>query len=350
MACVPVQAKGDEAASRLTREMTGFVASLSADQRESALYPFGDDERFDLRLAPLGLEGLRLDEMSDAQWAALESALSGVLSASGVVKMNRIRSLEREVAELEGGVFGFVFGWLRSARRYFLAVFGEPGTEAPFAMRFDGHHLSLNWTAVEGAPVSVTPLFLGGQPRRVPDGLERAGLRVLAEEEDRGIAFINALSNEERATARLPFAEGSSIRRPMSIAGEVPLRLDAPRGVMRSALDPESQQRLDAAIDVQLSNFIEPIAARYRGRIAAQSDSIRFAYARMDEPAASPLRAGASLYYRIQGSGFLMEYDNTSEEADHIHVVWRELDGDFGRDLLAEHREANHPDESGQEP
>ena len=48
-------------------------------------------------------------------------------------------------------------------------------------------------------------------------------------------------------------------------------------------------------------------------------------------------------YYRIQGSTFVIEYDNTQNHANHIHCVGREFKGDWGRDLLAEHdRTAPH--------
>ncbi len=46
---------------------------------------------------------------------------------------------------------------------------------------------------------------------------------------------------------------------------------------------------------------------------------------------------GQRHYYRVQGPTFLIEYDNTQNDANHIHSVWRDFEGDFGRDLLREH-------------
>jgi hypothetical protein len=335
-------AQADSTAKGFAREMSAFVSGLDESQKGDLLYTFEDDERLDLRLAPLGLEGLRLDEMTDAQWTALEGTLGMVLSPEGLAKMNTIRSLEWEVAETEGGLFGLLMDRIRSAKRYFLAVFGEPSSESAWGMRFDGHHFSFNWTAAPGQPLSVTPLFLGGQPREVPEELERAGLRVLEAEEDRAVEFLNGLSNTERAAAQLPFKGGSAIRRPMSVAGDVPLEKPTLPGLGLASLDIASQARLRKLVDVVLDNFVSAIAVRYRERIEGQADSIRFAYAVADAAAAQPVSAGDSLYYRIQGADFLIEYDNTSEEADHIHVVWREFDGDFGRDLLGEHLDQHH--------
>lgn len=326
----------------LTRRAKGFVSSLDDGLRSEAVYRFDDDERFDLRLAPMGLEGLRVDEMSESQWTDLEVLLSGVLSPVGLGKMNTIRSLEREVAETEGGLFGFVFSWIRDPKRYFLALFGEPSRESPWGMRFDGHHLSLNWTVVPGQPLSVTPLFLGGQPRLVPDGLDRAGLRVLADEEDTAVLLINGLSEEERATARIPFGGGGAFSRPMSVVDGERVAPPEPVGQPVASMTPGSSARLNAVLATVLENFVPEIAERYRARLAEQADATTFGYAIPDRYVGEPLRAGTSLYYRIQGSGFLVEYDNTSEEADHVHVVWREFDGDFGRDVLGEHLRDHH--------
>jgi hypothetical protein len=55
---------------------------------------------------------------------------------------------------------------------------------------------------------------------------------------------------------------------------------------------------------------------------------------------AGSLDVGMPHYYRVQGSSFLIEYDNTQNDANHIHSVWRDFTEDFGRDLLREHHTA----------
>jgi len=332
--------------ARLDTGMAAYVASLDEDQAETALYDFDDDERFDLRLAPLGLEGLRVDEMTESQWAALENLLGGVLSPTGLEKMNTIRSLEREVAQTEGGLFGFFMGRIRLPGRYFLALFGEPGPGSPWGFRFDGHHLSMNVTSVPDAKLSATPLFLGGQPRVVPADLPRAGLRVLADEEELAVAFLNGLTKAERAVAALPWIEGGAIRRPMSISDEVDLVLPAPSGLRRSDLDDASRARFDALVDVLLGNYQAAIADNLRSGLRGSDGPVTFVYASAvevdgngDEEAVGelPVESGKALYYRIQGGGLSIEFDDTAVAADHIHLVYRHPEGDFGRDLLAEH-------------
>jgi hypothetical protein len=323
----------------LSAGMHDFVAGLDDDQRDDALYAFDDDERFDLRLAPIGLEGLKISDMSAAQWGELEELLAGVLSPTGLEKMNTIRSLEREVAEGEGGLLGLLFGGMRDAKRYFLAIFGEPASDATWGLRFDGHHLSLNWTVIPGAPLSATPLFFGGQPRIVPPELERAGLRVLAAEEDTAVAFLNELSPDERKIARIPWQKGGAFRRPMSIGGEVALELGKASGLSRTMLDAPARARFDAVVEVHLGNFAPAIADRYRAQIYGDASGLSIVYA-----ADEPIESGRALYYRIQGGGFMIEFDDTAKQADHIHVVLRNPTRDFGRDALADHLAQHHSD------
>jgi hypothetical protein len=71
-------------------------------------------------------------------------------------------------------------------------------------------------------------------------------------------------------------------------------------------------------------------AARLASIREAGLDEITFAWA------GGPDRS-ARHYYRIQGPTFLIEYDNAQNDGNHIHSVWRDFDGDFGRDILREH-------------
>ncbi len=328
--------------ARLGAGMADWVATLDEDQSDDARYAFDDDERFDLRLAPLGLEGLKVSDMSDAQWAELEALLGQVLSEEGIRTMNLIRSLEAEVKEMEGGLFGFFMGGMRDAKRYFLALFGEPAADSAWGFRFDGHHLSINVTAVPGQPLSATPLFFGGQPRVVPDDLERAGLRVMSGEEDLAVAFVNGLAPALRAKAHLAWEEGSAISRPMSISEEVDLVLPAPAGVDRAELPSESVAALDALVDTVLRHFQPSIAARHREALRGAAGPVTFQYASFANDPDAAIEAGRALYYRIQGGGLSVEFDDTAEAADHIHLVFRHPENDFGRDLLAEHHANAH--------
>jgi hypothetical protein len=47
-------------------------------------------------------------------------------------------------------------------------------------------------------------------------------------------------------------------------------------------------------------------------------------------------------YYRVQGPTFLIEYDNTQNDSNHVHSVYRDLKNDFGMDVLREHYKTDH--------
>ena len=325
----------------LAEAVAAWLATLDVDQRDEATYAFTDDERFDLRLAPIGLEGLRRGAMNEAQWGAWRAALAAALSESGLHKVETIMSLEREVRRRDSERFlgGFFGGFVHGEERYFASVYGAPAEGAPFGLRFDGHHLSLNWTVPREGRLSVTPLFLGAEPREVPAGWERAGLRALAAEEDAGVALWRALDAGQREVAELPFSFARGIAggdRALFLGEGARVEPPEPQGIARAALDPAQAALLDALIDTYLASFDAAIAAERRAVIdAAGREKIHFAWSGNLEP-------GHAGYYRVQGPTFLIEFDNTLEEADHVHAVLREWEGDFGRDLLAEHYAREH--------
>ena len=80
----------------------------------------------------------------------------------------------------------------------------------------------------------------------------------------------------------------------------------------------------------------KPVAKRAEALLAAEDwNAITFSWA----GATKKLKAH---YYRIQGANFLIEYDNSQNNGNHIHAVWREFKGDFGKDLIRDHYGKKH--------
>ena len=77
------------------------------------------------------------------------------------------------------------------------------------------------------------------------------------------------------------------------------------------------------------------ICAASLPRREAGVDLIHFAWG-------GPLEEGHPNYWRLHGPITLVEYDNTQNNANHIHSVWHDLTGNFGRDLLREHYDHGH--------
>jgi len=216
--------------------------------------------------------------------------------------------------------------------RYFWAVFGEPPA-APWAFRFEGHHLSLNVTVTPDG-VSTTPLFIGAQPRVVPDGLDvgpPAGTAVLGEEERLARTLYASLDDAQRGRATLPYEDDRGLT-----IGQV-ARVEAPQqpvGIARGALDASQRELLDALAGSLAGLWAPDIAAARRAEIAAATEALHFAFAAAEEPP-------NSFYVRVSAPALLIEIDNT-EGGDHVHAVWHRPGGDFGDDLLARHLAEDH--------
>lgn len=322
----------EERAALLAESAARLREALPAGARGDALHPFGDDEREDIRFAPLFLEGARHGALPDPAASLAEELLALSLSPRGHEKARQIRRNERAVAQKDRRRWmpGFVAERFRDPGRYFVALFGEPGREAPWGFRYEGHHLSLNVTLVPGAAPAATPLFLGAEPRVVPAGAPGAGAAALGEEEAAARALLAALPEPLRARATLPYAEGRGL-----MLGQVRrVALGEATGVARGEAPPAAQAHFDRLLELFTGLFADEIAAARRAEIeAAGRDAIRFAWAEAAEPA-------GAFYFRLQGPRTLIEMDNTTD-GDHVHAVWHDAN-DFGDDLLAAHYARSH--------
>lgn len=315
------------AATEMADAAEAFLASLSADQRARARFSFGHDERLNWHFVPRARRGLPLRHMDEGQRELVRALLRTGLSSQGIRKVDDIIALELVLRELGGNPA------VRNPELYFVSIFGDPSGSGPWGWRFEGHHLSLNYTVVDGAPVAWAPAFMGADPAEVRQG-SRTGLRALASEEDLSRALVRSLDAAQRRQAVV------AVRAPRDILTGSDREVDAlqPAGIAITDLRPRQVDQLVRLLDEYLGRMSDDLAASRRARIEASDLSrITFAWA-------GSLEAGEPHYYRIQGPSFLVEYDNTQNGANHIHSVWRDFDGDFGRDLLRDHYAAHpHP-------
>jgi hypothetical protein len=318
-------------ADPLARRAATFLGSLPENQRDAATWPFAHREREQVRFAPFRLDGVRHGDLSQEASAAADAMLEAALSARGFQTVRDIRNLERDVAKGEGALLRLITGRFRDPGRYLVAIFGEPDDELPWSFRYEGHHLSLSVTSAGGGPPATTPLFLGAQPRVVPEGWPSAGIAALGEEERLARALYAALSDEQRARAALPYDSGRG-----HMLGEVSrVDLDAPVGVARGEMNGASRALLDALVERFVGVWDDRTAAARRAEIdAAGRDDLHFAFVASDDPP-------HAYYARVQGPATLIEIDNTTD-GDHVHAVWHAIGSDFGDDLLARHLRLEH--------
>jgi hypothetical protein len=297
-----------------------FLASLDADQKTKAELPFQGDERENFHFTPRVRAGLPLKAMTAPQREAAMTLLDAGMSEKGKLKIGHIMSLEGVLAELENNPK------MRDPDNYYVAIFGKPGDPAGWAWRFEGHHVSVNITLVEGKGISVTPSFLGSNPAEVRDGRHK-GLRALAAEEDLARTLVSSLLAGEKKTVIFSDKPPSEV-----IAGEnrTATTLE-PVGILASEMTEAQRTALFALISEYTGRYRSEVAATDIEKVkAAGTDKVRFGWAGGTKP-------GEAYYYRIQGPTFLMECANVQNNANHIHAAWRDFTGDFGRDLLREH-------------
>ena len=297
-----------------------FLTKLDDAQRAKVQFEFASEERFNWHYIPRARKGLPLAEMTPPQRDAAMALLKTGLSASGFTRAEAIRSLELVLRAMEKRDS-------RDPEQYFFSIFGTPGGKS-WAWRYEGHHLSQNWTVAAGKSVATSPAFFGANPAVVMDGPAK-GTRALPAEADLGWALLDGLDAKSRAMAIVAGAAPNEI---LTANSRKAAMLE---NVGLSARDMSTSERglLTRLIDAHASaQQADLAAARLAAIKAAGIENVKFAWigATKNEP-------GAAHYYRIQGPTFLIEYDNTQNNANHQHIVWRDFAGDFGADVLAEH-------------
>jgi hypothetical protein len=319
------------AAEELTRSVGAWLGGLDAGQRERAMYPFESPERFVWDYRPGERGGLALADMRQDQRSAAMTVLRTALSERGADEVASIIALETVLGELERDRGRD--GWMRrDPERYWFAVFGDPEANAPWSWRVGGHHVAIQLTVADDGIVGSAPSFLGANPAVVPSG-PKAGQRALTGEESLARALVDGLSMEQRAIAIVdPVA-------PPDILSGNGQRADVsaiPAGIRHDALTPAQQDGLERLIQHYVGRAGDEVAAAdWEGIQNAGLTAITFAWA-------GPLEPGRGHYYAVRGSGFLVEYDNTQNEANHIHAVWRDLTNDWGEDALGDHYRRHH--------
>jgi uncharacterized protein DUF3500 len=301
-----------------------FLKDLSPEQRSKATFKFEDDTRFEFRFTPRARTGLPLKEMSEAQRARAHALLKTGLSVRGYATATTIIDLETVLRAIEPPRTG-PNAIVRDPELYFVSIYGDP-SKSPWGWKFEGHHISVNFTIVDDKPVVFAPSFFGSNPAVVRDG-PKQGTRALRDEEEAGRALMAAFSEAERKKA---IFDVTAPREMITGENREANPLD-PGPISYAAMSPDQRRLLEKIMDVYLGRVSPELAkTRLEAVRKAGMDKITFGWAGV-------LEVGGPHYYKVQGPTFLIEYDNTQNDANHIHSVWRDFNGDFGRDLLREH-------------
>lgn len=319
---IPSSSRAEKAGADMAKAAEKFLASLDPVQQAKASFALNSDERRNWHFVPKARLGLPLKEMTESQRELARGLLRSGLSQRGYAEATTIMSLELVLFDMEKK------NPKRDPELYYFSVFEKPGRTNNWGWRVEGHHVSINFTIANGEEISTTPFFLGSNPGEVKEGA-RKGVRVLGNEEDLGRRLVQSLTPEQKKIAIIATNAPKEIF--TSNARQVkPLE---PVGLAQAQMSKNQRELLIQLIKEYLFRTRPEIAQADMAEIErAGVGAITFAWA-------GGLERGEPHYYRVQGSTFLLEYDNTQNNANHVHTVWRDFRNDFGEDLLRQHYE-----------
>ncbi len=373
-----------DVATRMAEAATAWLDALDPAQRAVATGETpgsgseSDQERRRWFYTPTDHGGLTLAGQRPAQQRLAHQLVATGLSDAGYNTVATIIGLENVLDHAEGRTVNWGRERGRDPGLYYLRVFGEPGGEAPWGWRFGGHHISLNNLVAGGLVRSATPCFLGADPAASPL-LTSGVLRPIGGAEDLAQQLMRSLDPQRAARATLLDRAPSDIigaNRPLVADGDQMMLLrdiwngrftdpklvaelaridaghaassgydaadhrrlalsDAPKGLPAAELDAGQRDLLRALLGAYLGRVPDGLSPLPDYDDEARLDAIHLAWA-------GPAGAGLPLYYRLQGPGLLIEYDNVQRGANHAHSVWRDPASDFGYDVLAAHWAAHH--------
>jgi len=320
-------------AASMQQAAEGLLATLSAEQASGTRFEFDSELRTTWHFVPgdnfgagqgYPRKGITYGQMSPEQDKLADALLSSGLSKKGFAKATTIMSLEEVLRKMENAPPG-----RRDVEMYHYSVFGDPSASGTWGWRAEGHHMSLNFTLRAGKVISASPTFFGANPHEVREG-PRKGTRVLGAEGDVARALMVSLNAGQRKQALI----ADKAYKDIVTAADTRAKIDGePQGLPASKLDAKQFEALMSLIAVYAGNVPAEVAAdRMKKAKDTDKEKLFFAWAGSIEP-------GAGDYYRVQAPTFLIEYDNTQNDNNHSHTVWRDWEGDFGLDMLALHHQ-----------
>jgi hypothetical protein len=318
-------------AQDLAGKANTFIASLNDTQRTKALYPFDTAERYRFMYIPLDdRKGISMNELTAAQQTAAMDLLQTSVAKETYTKIRSIMLLDNVLKEMEHRKPEDHF---RDPGKYFFTIFGIPSATTIWGWRFEGHHIAFHFSANKNELVAGTPSFLGSNPGIVLQGPQKDE-NVLKDETDKGFAMLHALSAAELKKAIIDTAAPGEI----ITAASRKAMIANPAGIRYSELSPANQQMLLQLLSLYIHRYTKLFAENMLKQIqTAGLNNLWFSWAGYTDHV-----MGKAYYYRIQGPTIIIEYDNSQNNANHIHTVIRDLTNDFGGDILLEHYQQSH--------
>jgi hypothetical protein len=323
-----------------------FIASLTPEQRRASTFPVDDIEwRRWNNVHRASRAGVSFKEMTDSQRAHALAVLRAGLSARGLEKVRNVMKLNETIAELTNNFTEYGEGL------YNMTVMGEPSDKEPWGWQLEGHHLVVNYFVL-GDQVVMTPTFMGSEPVSAESG-QYTGIAVLQDEQNKGLALMQALSPEQQQAATIePGAKTANKAQAQAFRDNLQIPF---AGLKVSAMN-DTQRSLLTALVREYVDTLDPGHAKLRmAEIDAHLNETYFAWIGLSA-------ADSVFYYRVHSPVILIEFDHqtpvalreqgTAPTRRHVHSVVRTPNGnDYGRDLLRLHYEQHkHDPAHGHDP
>ena len=318
VAALRAQAGKQEASGRaMTEAATAFLNSLTPQQALQAKFGYDDAERLNWHFIPRVRKGLPIRDLEGEPLRRAQALLQSGLSPTGYAQTMDIMGLEEILYLLEPGERA-ERRERRDPRKYYFSVFGTPELTGTWGWRIEGHHISLNFSVKDGQVVSSTPEFFGANPGSIEAGPGRS-IRVLAPEEDLARQILKSASPEQLKVLWVDKKAPDDLR-----GGGVAQPENTPAvGLKAADMTADQKTLLAQVMSEYLKNMPSDVEQKRRDEVnAAGVDNLYFAWWGDQE-------RNERHYYRIQGPTFIIEYNNTQNQANLVHSIWRQLGGDF---------------------
>ncbi|MEX1184568.1 MAG: DUF3500 domain-containing protein [Gemmatimonadota bacterium] len=315
-----------------------FLAVLTPEQRARTSFDVDADEwRLWNNVHRYRRQGVSFLELSESQRTAAWGLLQSSLSARGFDRTRNIMRLNGHLADVLNRPAEY------GEYLYNLTVMGAPSPTEPWGWQLDGHHLIINYFVL-GDQVVMTPTFMGSEPVSADSG-RFAGITVMQEEQDRGLALMQSLNEGQRQRALIASDKTANV--PLAHAFRDNAVIET-AGLRASELDAQQRALLLALIEEYVGNMATGHARVRMDEVSRHIDDTHFAWI-------GGVSDDAVFYYRIQSPVLLIEFDHQSPVAldgprgvptrRHVHSVVRTPNGnDYGKDLLRQHYELHRDD------
>lgn len=296
-----------------------LLSSLTTEQKNKAHLSFDDTSRTKWSNFPMEQvtrQGLWLNDMTDAQKMHIHTLLRTVLSTEGYQKALFIIQYDEDIKQRLTAAKSPIANRY-GQEKYWITVFGEPDMNKVWAWKFEGHHISLNFT-YSPKGVTCTPMFVGINPALTTTG-PYAGYHIMFEENDFGNQLFNSLSdNLKKKATTSPHPHDADV---MAQTGKEPFMKEK-KGVSYTEMTVQQQALVENIIRAWVENLTPALAQEKMKKVLAHKNNLLFTWQGTND-------VNGLHYYSIKTDSFIIEFTNRDQGIYHYHTMWRDLTEDF---------------------